>query len=36
MSEGYMDIQKEYIISRICTYLMLLYNCHYPIPSLMR
>ena len=36
MSEGYMYIQKEYIISRTCTYLMLLYNRHYSIPSLMK
>ena len=35
MTEGYMDIQKEYIISRACTYLMVLYNRHFAIPSLL-
>ena len=35
MTEGYMDIQKEYIISRACTYLMVLYNRHFAVPSLL-
>lgn len=35
MSVGYMDIQKEYIVSRVLTYLMLLYNHHYDMPSLL-
>lgn len=33
---GYMDIQKEYIVTRVCTYLMLLHNKTYPMPSLLR
>lgn len=33
---GYMDIQKEYIVTRVCTYLMLLHNQAYPMPSLLR
>ena len=33
---GYMDIQKEYIVTRVCTYLMLLHNKTFPMPSLLR
>lgn len=33
---GYMDIQKEYIVTHVCTYLMLLHNQAYPMPSLLR
>ena len=32
---GYMDIQKEYIVTRVITYLMLLHNQNYPMPSLL-
>ena len=35
VSVGYMDIQKEYVVSRVLTYLMLLYNHHYDMPSLL-
>lgn len=35
INHGYMDKQKEYIITRLLTYIMLLYNHNYPLPNLL-
>ena len=32
---GYMDKQKEYLVCRLYTYLMILNNHHYPLPTLL-